>query len=278
VQVAREEGPNIVQEFYERYTQRGGFQDAIIADVCAFANTNGGTIFIGASSEAQSLPQGVGASPDRVATMLNQAIQDRIAPELPITVDVQETQGIKIVRVIVPKGNTPPYAMDENRIFIRTEAETTLAVRDEIVNLVQRQITLDEPAGETAEAAKPAVIETLNAEMTAPPRTGVEIAAVEVRNQTRYYTMRDLRNGNVVKNVTRRSARHLWRYAIEQAENNPVIPGQVRWLGNIGVWRQRDQGKQARYDFVQRDGESIRVYYGVTEAGIHNQWTQLAGD
>ncbi|HEX7975704.1 MAG TPA: hypothetical protein VF498_14935, partial [Anaerolineales bacterium] len=44
---AREEGANIVQDFHESLTVRGGKRYAIIADVCAFANTNGGTLYIG---------------------------------------------------------------------------------------------------------------------------------------------------------------------------------------------------------------------------------------
>ena len=47
VRAAREEGANIVQSFHEGYTQRGGKLYAIVADVCAFANTNGGTIYVG---------------------------------------------------------------------------------------------------------------------------------------------------------------------------------------------------------------------------------------
>ena len=32
----------------------------------------------------------------------------------------------------------PPYAVDDNKIYVRSEAETGLAVRDEIVGLVLR--------------------------------------------------------------------------------------------------------------------------------------------
>ncbi|HHE73203.1 MAG TPA: hypothetical protein ENL34_13080 [Chloroflexi bacterium] len=98
------------------------------------------------------------------------------------------------------------------------------------------------------------------------------------RNNTRYYTMRDLRNGNLVTNVTRRSARRLWRYAIEQAETNPVDPSQVRWFEDIGVWRQRGYRNGTRWDLVQRDGDKLRVYYGVTEEGLHGKWAVLVGE
>lgn len=281
VQAAREEGPNIVQEFHERYSRRGGYRDAIIADICAFANTNGGTLYIGVPSDPKAKPTGVGASPTRVVNLFKQEVEERITPELDVSVDVQETQGIKVVRIIVPRGSHPPYAMDESDIYVRGESETTVAVRDEIVELTRRGIGEGAPlpqadASQSAEEAAEA--EAQAASSLAPPRTGVEIAEVAERNNTRYYTMRDLRNGNLVNNVTRRSARHLWRYAIEEAESNPVDRQQVRWLDDIGIWKQREYRNRIRWDLVQRDGNSLRVYYGVTEEGIHDKWAALVGE
>lgn len=280
VQAAREEGPNIIQEFHERYSQRGGYRDAIIADICAFANTNGGTLYIGVPPEPKAKPTGVGASPQRVVNLFKQEAQARITPELAITADVQETQSIKVVRIIVPRGTRPPYAMDESEIYIRSESETTVAVRDEIVELTRRGMGNGTTLGQqhmtameehqSAPDAQPPKLE--------PPRTGVEISEVSERNNTRYYAMRDLRNGNVVNNVTRHSARHLWRYAIEEAEGNPVDPSQVRWLDDIGVWKQREYRNRVRWDLVQRDDKTLRVYYGVTEEGIHDKWAALVGE
>ena len=40
--------------------------------------------------------------------------------------------------MLVPRGDDPPYAVDDNKIYVRDEAETGLAVRDEIVGLVLR--------------------------------------------------------------------------------------------------------------------------------------------
>jgi hypothetical protein len=279
VQAAREEGPNIVQEFHERYSSRGGYRDAIIADICAFANTNGGTLYIGVPQDSKKPPTGVGASPTRVVNLFQQEVQERVMPELQITADVQETQGIKVVRIVVPRGVTPPYAMDESEIYIRSEAETTVAVRDEIVQLTRRglgEVSTSPAAEQEAEENKPR--SGLTTPSVAPPRTGVEIAEIAERNNTKYYTMRDLRNGDLVNNVTKRSARHLWRYAIEEAEGNPVAPNQVRWLGDLGVWKQRDYRGRVRWDLVQRDSDGLRVYYGVTEEGIHDKWATLVGE
>ncbi|HOU14144.1 MAG TPA: putative DNA binding domain-containing protein [Anaerolineae bacterium] len=283
IQAAREEGPNIVQDFHDRFSRRGGFLDAIAADVCAFANTNGGTLYIGASTDAKVPPIGLGNSPTRVINALKTEIETRITPTLPVNIDVQETQNVKIVRMVVPRGDNPPYTLDESQIFIRSEAETTPAVRDEIVELVRRSLGENtaalptQPAHSAREEAANALLEP-GKTLIDPPRTGVEIAAVETRNNVRYYTMRDLRNGSVVNNVTRNSARRLWRYAIDEAENNPMKPHQVRWMGNIGIWKQREYSSQMRYDLVQKIDDEQHVYYGVTEEGIHGAWTALIGD
>jgi hypothetical protein len=265
IKSAREEGPSIVQDFHAGYTKRGGRLYAILADVCAFANTNGGTLYVGVSPNPKERPPGVSA-PSRVVRTLRTEIERRITPPLDVTVDVQETLGVKVVRVAVPRGDDPPYAIDDNKIYVRGEAETGLAVRDEIVSLVRPSraeevvVPVEEPAGRVE-----------------PPRTGVEIVESRERKGTLYHTMRDLRNGNVVQNVTRQSARRLWHYAITQVEQHPVDPGQVEWHGDIGVLRRREHAGRARYDLVQREDGKTRVYYGVTEDGIHGEWARLVG-
>lgn len=282
IQASREEGPNIVQEFHENYSKRGGYLDAIIADVGAFANTNGGTLYIGVSEDPHKATVGIGGSPNRVINHLLTAIEDSIVPALQVNVDIQETQGVKVARITVPRGDDPPYVVDESKIYIRSEAETTLAVRDEIVELARRSLNLTPPHDFSAtnshgapETDAPASDEQGK---TPSPRTGVEIASVETRKGGSYYTMRDLRNNNLVKNVTKQSARRLWRYAIEEAEHNPVIESQVRWMGDIGMWKRREHGNLIRYDLVQRDKNTLRVYYGVTEEGLHGDWNVLVGE
>jgi len=266
IQAAREEGATIVQDFHAGYTQRGGRLYAILADVCAFANTNGGTLYVGISADPKERSPGV-SNPSRVVRTLQEEIERRITPPLGVTVDVQTTQGMKVVRVVVPRGDDPPYAIDDSKIYVRSEAETSLAVRDEIVNLVKR-----------AHAGHVIVpMEEQSAGRVEPPRTGVEIVRTEERKGTFYHTMRDLRNGNVVKNVTRKSARRLWRYAITQAEEHPVDASKVEWRGDIGLLKRREHAGRSRYDLVQRDDGKLRAYYGVTEDGIHGEWSRLVG-
>jgi hypothetical protein len=274
---AREEGPSIVQDFHESMTVRGGRLYAVIADSCAFANTNGGTLYIGIGSDSKKPPPGI-SQPNAAVKKLQKELAKRIQPSLPVQVDVQEAMGKKVIRVLVPRGDDPPYAVDDNKIYVRDEADTGLAVRDEIVQLVLRD--QKEVAERVREKAKKVELEKEEQEVgIKPPRTGVEIADYEDRNGVRYYTMRDLRNGNVVKNVTESSARRLWHYAISQYKKLPddLHQASISWQGDLGVMREQKRGNRKRYDLAQKTPEKIRVYYGVTEDGIHGQWKNLVG-
>jgi hypothetical protein len=284
IRAAQDEGVNIIQGFQESMSVRGGKRYAIIADVCAFANTNGGTLYIGLSIDPRKPVVGV-PDAEQSVFQLEKEISNRINPPLHCTLNIHETGGKKIIRILVPRGDDPPYAVDENKIYIRSEAETGLAVRDEIVDLVRRGIS-QSPREMEAEPAptpiqhQPAVHPASPThELETPPKTGVEVVSMDERNGVHYYTVRDLRNGNVVKNVTRQSARRLWHYAISSYASLPDDLSQagIQWQGNLGLLSQHKQGKIVRYDLVQSTGEGTRYYFGVTEDGIHGGWKQLVG-
>jgi hypothetical protein len=276
IQNAREEGPSIVQDFHESMVEKGGLLYDIIADVCAFANTNGGTLYIGIGPDPKAPPVGVPEAA-RAVVVLDREIGRKIAPAIACTVDVQETRGKQLIRVLVPRGGDPPYAVEGSKIYVRAEAETGLAVRDEIVTLVERQTKSLErvpvqPAGKEQETA---VHGTPEAGLT-PPHTGVEVVSFEERDDERYYTVRDLRNGNMVKNVTLTSSRRLWHYAISEHAKLPP-PEKIAWQGDLALLKKRSHGGEARYDILQRTPKGIRAYFGVTEDGIHGEWRKFVG-
>jgi hypothetical protein len=277
IQAAREEGPNIVQEFHAGLGAKDNKLDSILADVCAFANTNGGTLYLGVSADVKQPPAGV-QNPQTVVEKLQSEVSRRITPSLNVTVDTQATRGKATVRVLVPHGDDPPYAIDQNKIYVRQEAETSLAVRDEIVQMVlrNRQPQPPESPVEAAVASLPASAAfTPSPTPVAPPRTGVEIVATEKRDSTVYHTVRDLRNGNVVKNVTHSSARHLWHYAISQAEAKDQP--EITWHGDLGLIKKYQRVGVTRFDLAQRTTDGVRVYYGVTEDGVHGDWKRVVG-
>lgn len=296
VLMARDEGASLVQSFHETLEKKGGKLEAIIEDVCAFANTNGGTIYVGISPDKDKKPLGID-KPSEAINLLASEISRRITPILEVEMNTVETGGKTVVQMQVPFGEDRPYAIDDNKIYVRDEVETTLAVRDEIVNLVRQGFIFHE--AQTASTPVPVVmttpslpsvpsnpseLHTVGADPPADtpasplpnaPRAGVEIVGTETRGGTTYFMMRDLRNGNIVKNVTRSSARRLWHYAIKQYDENPVAVEKVDWHGAVGLWRRYGRGGGVRYDLVQREGNDLRVYYGVSEGGMHGHWAQF---
>jgi hypothetical protein len=272
VQAAREEGPSIVQSFHESMSKKGGRLHAILRDIVAMANTNGGTVYVGVKADPRALPVGVTDAEESTATLKSE-LQRKITPPLDVEITTVETHGRPVLQISVPVGKEVPYSIDGTTIYLRQETETNIAVRDEIVALVKRSLPANhQPSKEAAEAEQ----EARSAGGVDPPRTGVHIVSSEERKGTLYHTMKDLRNGNVVRNVTRSSARKLWRYAITEHETHPVKEEEVQWAGDtrrLGVWKSSKRAGKVRYDLVQRmpDGQ-LHVYYGVTEDGIDGPW------
>jgi hypothetical protein len=285
VQLAREEGESIVQSFHAAITQRGGHLDRVLQDVCAMANGNGGTIYIGVSANPKEKPVGV-RDHSGVINRLQETISNRISPDPNLHIDNLPSQGNQIVRITVQPGQEAPYAIDDNRFYIRDDTETSLAVRDEIVRLVQRSL------GHTAEVEKtPEILPPLppigqlqpqigmptrvDPTVVEPPRTGVEIVESEKRQGTYYHTVRDLRNGSLIKNVTRSSARKLWHYAITQVESGIPKPAEISWQGNIAVLDVRRKNDGVWYDLAMRDDDTVHYFYGVTDSGLNDNWLAL---
>ncbi|MBM3188746.1 MAG: transcriptional regulator [Chloroflexi bacterium] len=292
VEEARKQGATIVQAFHEQYTRQGGRLNAILRDVVALANTNGGTIYVGVSSNRKVPPKGVDSVKEATNT-LRVEIERQVMPRLDVELGALKSQGKDIVRLIVPKGDEAPYVLEGSKIFIREEAESALAMRDEIVALIAKTLAQPEappaPVAETAtmapepapaaalapEPAPPAEEEALEAP---PPRTGVEIVDSETHEGVTQHTMRDLRNGNEVRSVTRSSARRLWRYAIALKEKGTFQPDKVTWSGNLGLWHKYVRAGRPHFDLAQKaPSGKVHIYYGVSEDGIHGPWRAVVG-
>lgn len=110
------------------------------------------------------------------------------------------------------------------------------------------------------------------------PRTGVEIVATDMRDGVAYHAMHDLRNQKIIGNVTRDSARRLWRYAITQSEGNPCDESDVFWVddGERGYWKAyKPRGGDVRYNLVYRHNGHLHVFYGVTDEGMDDEWLDV---
>lgn len=280
---AREDGETLVQAFHEHLTRGRGIERAIVQDVVALANTNGGTIYIGLSGNPRSQVLGV-QRPSEAIHQLKSEIARHVVPPLEAQLDAQRIGNRSVIRIIVPRGSEVPYALDGTQIYVRSENETSLAVRDEIVNLVRDAVAVElaaRPVEESPmEAGAPPQLPPEPAagpELPAPPpHTGVQVIPAEKRRGETQYSVRDLRNNRLIHNVTRSSARKLWQYAISELEEHPIDPSQVKWLGDIGLSSAHKRAGKVRYDLVQRDSMgNLHIYYGVTDDGIHGPWKGL---
>ncbi len=330
---AREEGNTIVQAFHDVPGPPRTHVKSLLKDIVAFVNTNGGLIYVGASADPAEPIRGVDGAAE-LADLIRAEAARRIVPPLNLDIDMLTREDKTVLMVTVPKGTETPYALEPGYIYVRQEGETALAVRDEIVGLVRAALAptaagepiaqpLPRPAlpqnGIAPVSAAPAARRGPNRQVAVSqqvavqqaaaaeqerqqervpvPRTGVEIIASAERNGVIYHTVRDLRNRRVVRNVTRESARRLWRYAILQAEEHPVRAEGVRWDERdprFGFWKgYRQPEGMRRYNLAYREmperngngragelsspegGERLRVFYGVTEDGIDDRWRAI---
>jgi len=388
--VVREEGPTLVQSFHERGTERAGKRAAILADLCAFANTSGGAVYVGCKPGKVKI-KGL-ADAAQTEKELRAAIEERFSPRLEVKYDVLQSQTAKVLRIQTPKGPDMPYALDDSKFYVRDEADTSLAVRDEIVALVREAFGLEHdvepemtgeliepppsaadyeplpplgpqpamlpevpvansgrspggrqgsrggrgrqgfagaangslartkepirpqakeqgkpPSKQGGKPQQPAVVEPAQQSQpkkggqpaqptssqvtsTQPhtngavdttfylPQIGVEIIEAEERNGHTFYAIRDMRNGHVIKNITRHGARKLWSYAIEQYEKQDPERLPIEWEGNVGLVRAEKRAGKLRYDLALREGDNVRIFYGVTEDGMEGAWSTFLGE
>jgi hypothetical protein len=391
LRAAREKGNTTTQSFHPALPKRGDKFTAILSDVSALANAEGGAVYIGCDAHLVKPASGI-PDADEVSTELAEAIQQRITPALDVTVDLQNSDEVSVIRVSVPRGATLPYALDGTHFYVRAEvdgqATTHLATRDELVALVRRTVEAERPSGvanrpaheaksaqpaqqrqqqpqqrqqqtqrqqqpqrpaqqpqnqqsqqsqqnqqgqqnqqaqrdgrrnqqqqrrdqqqakpqpaaqlngnrpspqtatapqtpaanakeQTAEPAKPPQLPPPAVEPQAEgtPRSGVEIITWEEREGTRFFTVRDLRNKSVVRNVTHKSARDLWLYAIMQQTNEVYDVSQIQWHTERSILSRSQRAGKVRYDLALRDNSGkVHIFYGVADDGLDASWKEL---
>jgi hypothetical protein len=165
---ARVTGPGLMQSFHVSATKAGGNADAILADICAFANTVGGAVYVGVSLRRDG-PQGL-ARPNQVEQQILEAVGERISPSLVVHPEIVKSDNASVLRLQVPKGDDRPHAVDGSKIWVREDKQTRAATRDEIVAMVlevmeQQSVPVDADVAmiveqqEAAVAAAPAAEE-----------------------------------------------------------------------------------------------------------------------
>jgi hypothetical protein len=135
IAAARVEGNSQRQAFHETPAQAGVLRKDVLADICAFANSGGGTLYLGVSADSRSYPVGVD-NPQALAEQITRAASVLISPQFALSMDTPEVQGKALLRVKVPAGAERPYALEASKIYVRGAVETRLATRDEIIAMI----------------------------------------------------------------------------------------------------------------------------------------------
>lgn len=322
VENARDEGPGIALSFHASASARGGKLAAILSDICAFGNTVGGAVFVGADHK-KTKPKGL-TKPEDTLAEIKEALTERVTPPIDLKYEICETQGQKVLQIVVPKGKDRPYCLDEYKFYVRDEADTHQAVRDEIFALVKS--VLDEQNSQSGNSRNGGSNgggsngggsssnnrrgrrggrgrgrrsgsdtganggERSNSGSNGNnsgegsddafhlPQIGVEVVESVQRNSHQVHSIRDMRNGNVVKNITRKGSRKLWNYAIQSHEDKVVEKAKIEWKGDIGLINVDKRAGKVRYDLALRESGATRVFYGVTEDGMEGRWSAFIQD
>jgi hypothetical protein len=136
IEKARLDGQNFTQSFHERPFTHTTRARPILHDIVAFSNGDGGTIYVGANPDKSVPIHGI-ERPDEAIRMLKEDIKRTIEPPVELEIVLRGTQERGIVTISVPKGDDAPYAFTPTgQVYIRLDAESVVANRDEIVTLV----------------------------------------------------------------------------------------------------------------------------------------------
>src|SRR5215213_9725140 len=134
VKAARLEGNTAYQVFHESAGSKRG-QSAILRDVVAFANSGGGRVYLGVSASEKRPIAGLVDAKALVAE-LSRDIAAQITPTVEVTVEELVSDGKPVIVLQVTEGAHKPHAVAPGGIFVRRDAESAQATRDEIVQMV----------------------------------------------------------------------------------------------------------------------------------------------
>jgi hypothetical protein len=176
-------------------------------------------------------------------------------------VDVPETPPVQ-----------PPQQASSRTSFVEQLQQAQAAIADRSL----RNSPPQQAASNTAANTASNTASFGEAKWEGQPRNGVQVTSMEERDGMVYFTVRDVRNNTTVRNVTMKSARDLWLYAVSQYAEAPSGPEGLDWSNNKAVVSKAMRAGRMRYDLAMRDAQgNVRVFFGVTDDGLSDEWRQL---
>lgn len=256
--------------------------DLMCRHVSALANSGGGVIFLGLDPDPTMPVKGLADAASHMRPFQS-AVSELVSPQPDWSVDIVNYDGHDIVQIEVRDARRKPcYVREEEQrqIYVRRGGETVPATHGDIIDMLQAD---DEPASSAGAHVDHAPLLAPGIEL---PKSGVEIVGALLRGDTEYFRVVDLRT-NRESLVSEYTATSVWLYAIKMfQEARPRLHDlhhQVRWHGQIGVWRvyreneHYDQRNRAKCDLVFRseEGRIERIFYAVAVGWIGQAWDAL---
>jgi len=122
-----------------QFKQRIDSIDALAAEICAFANTQGGRIIIGVTDDGELF--GVDDI-NRLNQTISNAASSKLEPPLSVATENMLCEDKLIVIVNVHRGENKPYAANRTDYWIKVGADKRRATREELRRLMQASGTM----------------------------------------------------------------------------------------------------------------------------------------
>ncbi len=123
------------ENLHTEFKLRPVHPDDLAAALVAFANTDGGDLFLGVNDQREIV--GIG-DPDRVAREVDNVAANNCEPPITVLQETLRSAGGQTVLVVrVPKGDMRPYRTNRGVYFVRTSSGRRQASREELLRLFQ---------------------------------------------------------------------------------------------------------------------------------------------
>lgn len=229
------------------------YVDDIKNTVVAFANCDGGTIYIGINDDGSI--RGVDDADETMLRVTN-AIRDAVRPDVTMFVDCggEDIDGKQVVRVTVRRGTARPYylrgkGIRPEGVYVRQGASTVPASETAILDMIK------ETGGDSYEAAR-SLIQQLTFDKAAEffKRRGVSFGAAQMR------TLRMISEDGTYTNLAfllSDQCAHSLKMAIFEGSRKSVFKDRLELSGSLLA--QLDEA----YDFIDRFNRTRAEFDGL---------------
>lgn len=132
-----EKGEDSFRQFKEKFSSI----DQLAAEIAAFANSQGGTIFLGVIDDGKL----IGINKDSIKHLnqwISNATSQKIDPPLFVQTENLLIEDKKVMIINVPQGGHKPYCVNKSDYWVKTGADKRRASREELFRLMQASARL----------------------------------------------------------------------------------------------------------------------------------------